>query len=552
MRGNLFESILNSILNESMGEAVVNPNNTSADVFTCKSKNGNVFITAELDGEDLKKVAEIDPSLVKKKWVMVQLPATELQDPNSEGYQKVIHLCQVVSQLGKYGEIDPNEVIKEAGFTSSQEITPEKRKEVEADEDALWDEFINKFDDPRIQSLLQSMHTFMPLAGLDHKDSERNLKLILSQDAKRVAAGKPAATYVASPQIWRTHNRRIKNDAIPIYLWYKVDKGDAPSEFLDKAADKISGDEKGKYLGGMTAKEKLADFRKGGTRTLGPARALGYAAKQLYNKDGGYGIAPYYDVSDTELINGLDDKWNDPERLGVVDNIKWIPTEASMAKVADDLGISVEELMREQFGIDDRYTLAVYDALKNILWVHDKNPLPTNQDGSINMDFVRKQVFSLIIKLIDEKKLLYMYANPNTRDQIARMLACMYVGEHRIAPEMALEIFRGLDQEALHTKAEKVRFDYKIVYNKLTKLISGELNNMACENGKQTKVAMAESMMRGNNVMNQFYAEIDALMNELGIHDDTVNDGINLTNEERRLTEAKFYSLLNKMNNSNF
>lgn len=40
----LFESILNSVLNESMGEAVVNPNNTSTDVFTCKSKNGNVWL----------------------------------------------------------------------------------------------------------------------------------------------------------------------------------------------------------------------------------------------------------------------------------------------------------------------------------------------------------------------------------------------------------------------------------------------------------------------------------------------------------------------------
>ncbi len=59
-------------------------------------------------------------------------------------------------------------------------------------------------------------------------------------------------------------------------------------------------------------------------------------------------------------------------------------------------------------------------------------------------------------------------------------------------------------------------------------------------------------MMRNNNPMVQFYSEIDALMNQMGIHDDTENDGINLTNEERRLTEAKFYSVLNKMNNSIF
>lgn len=551
MSNRIFESVLTSLL-ESMGESVVNPNNTSADVFTCKSKNGNVFVTAELDGEDLKKVAEIDPSLIKKKWAMVQLPAAELQDPNSEGYQKIIHLCQVVSQLGKYGEIDPNEVIKEAGFTSSQEITPEKRKEVEADEDALWDEYIKKFDDPRIQSLLQSMHTFMPLAGLDHKNTERNLNLILSQDSKRVAAGKPAATYVASPQNWRAMNRRIKSDAIPIYLWYKVDKGDASADVLDKAADKIYGDEKSKVLGGMTAKEKLADFRKGGTRTLGPARALGYAGKQLDNKDGGYGFKPYYDISDTELISGLEDKWNDPERQGVVDNIKWIPTEASLSKVADDLGISVEELMKQQFGIDDAYAMAVYDALKNIMWIQDKTPIPTNQDGSVNMEFIRKQVFSLIVKYTSDEILKGMYANPAIRDEKAKMIACMYVGEHRIAPEMALDMFRRLDKEALNAKAEKIYYEYKAIYSKLSKTITAELNRVASNGGNQPKVAMEESMIRGNNPMNRFYAEIDALMNQMGIHDDTVNDGINMTNEERRLTEAKFYTMLNKMNNSNF
>lgn len=70
------------------------------------------MVTAELDVEDLKKVAEIDPSLIKKKWAMVQLPVNELQDPNSEGYQKIIHLCQVVSQLGKYGEINQRMLLK--------------------------------------------------------------------------------------------------------------------------------------------------------------------------------------------------------------------------------------------------------------------------------------------------------------------------------------------------------------------------------------------------------------------------------------------------------
>ena len=551
MRGNLFESILNSILNESMGEAVINPNDTSKDIFTCKVKGDVVMVFAEIDADDLKKISQIDPSLIKKKWAMVQLPVSDLQDPGSEGYQKIVHLCQVVSSLGKYGEINPEEIVKEAGFTSSQAITPEVKKEIEADEDALWDEYIKKFDDPRIQSLLQSMHTFMPLAGLDHKYSERNLNLILSRDQKRVAMGKEPASYVAPPQYWRSMNRRIKSDAIPFYLWYKKDAGDPSADYVDKAATQLYGDEKDKVLGGMTAKEKLADFRKGGTNTVGQARALGYKSKQMANQDSGFGYDTYYDVSDTEVIPGLEDKWNDPNRVGLVDNIKWKPTEASLAKVANDLGISVDELMEQQFGIDDQYTLTVYEALKNMLWITDKTPIPTNQEGGINMEFVRQQVFSMIVKYVSETILKSMYAKSETRDARAKMIACMYVGEHRIAPKMAIEIFRGLNKDEVNAKAEKIYFEYKTVYNKLSKTISTEINRLTSDN-TPNRNAMEESVMHGNNEMGQFYSEINALMNQMDIHDDTSNDGINMTNEERILTEAKFYTILNKLNNSNF
>ena len=320
---------------------------------------------------------------------------------------------------------------------------------------------------------------------------------------------------------------------------------------MDKAATQLYGDEKDKVLGGMTAKEKLADFRNGGTNTIGQARALGYKSKQLANQDSGFGYDTYYDVSDTEVIPGLEDKWNDPNRVGLVDNIKWKPTEASLAKVANDLGISVDELMEQQFGIDDQYTLTVYEALKNMLWITDKTPIPTNQEGGINMEFVRQQVFSMIVKYVSETILKAMYAKPEIREAKAKMIACMYVGEHRIAPKMAIDIFRGLNKDEVNAKAEKIYFEYKAVYNKLSKTISSEINRLTSDN-TLNRNAMEESVIHGNNEMGEFYSEINTLMNQMDIHDDTANDGINMTNEERRLTEAKFYTVLNKLNNSNF
>ena len=64
----LFESILNSLLNESLGEVIVNPNDTSKNVFDYKCRDNNLHIFANDDSDDLKKISEIDQSLIKGKY----------------------------------------------------------------------------------------------------------------------------------------------------------------------------------------------------------------------------------------------------------------------------------------------------------------------------------------------------------------------------------------------------------------------------------------------------------------------------------------------------
>lgn len=560
MEMKLFESILNTLVNESMGEAVINPNDNSKDVFTCKTTVKNdkpvTMVYAELDGEDLKKVAEVDPTLIKKKWAMVTLTPGELNDPNSEGYKKIIHLCDVVSQLGKYGQINPQEVVKEAQFTAGQAITPEKRQELEADEDALWDEFVNKFDDPRIQSLLQSLHTFMPLAGLDHKYSEANLSKILSQDNKRIAAGKEPATYVAPPQYWRNMNRRIKNDAIPFYLYYKKDAGDVSDKYYDAAADQLYGADKDRILGGQTAKQKAGEFGQAGTNKLGYYRALKYKSKQLAGDNSGFGYDVYYDVADTEPISGLDDKWNDPNREGLTDNIRWKPTEASLGRIGSDMNMSSEELESAMGGVDDKYAIEVYNALKKICWSLEdtkairSKPIATNADGSAEMESIRRDIFAMIVSFVS-KQLEPMYAKPEVRKTKAEMVACMFVGAHRIAPEMALQIFRGLNKEELNAKAEKLNFEYKTIYNKLSANINKEIRVNSVDT--QQRQAMEESVNNMGNAMNQFYSEIDSLMANMGISKDgNGDDDLSMSQEEMQLNEAKFYRLFNKINQKRF
>jgi hypothetical protein len=288
----LFESILNNLLNESIGEgAIINPNDTSKDVFDIESISlkgmTKVKIKVNLDGEDIKKIeplvasGQIDPKMFKQNALSVLVPPEELNDPNSEGYKKVVQLCQIVSQLGKYGQIDPSEVFSEAQFSGEQAYTPEKGAEADKSEDELWDEFIKNFDNPRIQTLLQSFHAYLPLNALDDRRSDRNIASILSQDAKRIAAGKEPATFVAKPQDWREMNRRIKRDAIPFYLWYRNDGGDPGNDAYEKHTDMSLGPDKRNIIGDRTAKAWAGELRQAGGMKLGPYRNVHYGDRRV-------------------------------------------------------------------------------------------------------------------------------------------------------------------------------------------------------------------------------------------------------------------------------
>ena len=277
----LFESILNSLLNESLGEVIVNPNDTSKNVFDYKCRDNNLYIFANIDGDDLKKVSEIDPSLVKGKWARIIIPLKDLQSTDSEGYQKLSNFCEIINNLGKYGTFTPEQLIDDADQDIKDRVRPQTAKEITQSEDELFNELINKFGEPRIKELLQSLkkHTNIPVKGLDNNMSVKNIMRILSQDSKRIAAGKPAATYVAKPDDWRVFNRQINRDAIPIYLWYKVVASNPSDKATDQGATNIYGSEKDNILKGRTATQTLNDFMKGGSKTLGPARALKYATQ---------------------------------------------------------------------------------------------------------------------------------------------------------------------------------------------------------------------------------------------------------------------------------
>ena len=570
MRGNLFKSILNNILRESVGESILNPNDNTKNMFDYRCKNEVLSIFAFVDDEDFNKVSEIRPDLIhNKKFIRINIPLAELDDTNSEGYQKLADLCDIINGFGKYGSFTPEQVIDDASKCVQDRVTDTTRIEVKKSEDELFDELVSKFGEERVRELLKSLklHTNIPLAGVDQRWGVNNIIRILSQDTKRVAAGKKPAVYVAKPSDWRMYNRDIKKDAMPFYLWYKVKDSDLPNWAFERGADDIYGSEKSRVLNGKTAKQKYNDLASGGSRTYGPANALNVAAQKAGSTKEGYDIAPYYDVDDTFVIPGLEDKFNDPERIGFTNNIKMTPTQASLSKAVNDKGETVQDQLRDALGgTDDKCAMDVYNALRRLFGKrYGQVPAPIGQDGKIDMNIIRSSIYNTIVSYLknDDADMKKLYAKPETREAIAKVIACLYMGIHRIAPESLIDNFyseigqNGIND--LQQAIENAHYKTRNIYNTMAKIIEDEVLRVKQiapkdrQNNPRLKQIMEESI--SNSI-----GSLEDIKRAWGIEDHTLNnapdntqdDDINLTNEERMLAEAKFYSVLNKMNSAKF
>ncbi len=593
----LFESILNNILNENLSEVIVNPNDTSKDVFSYnftdfsddkRNPEPVIVVYPIINGEDIIKLKQnpqtkslINP---RNKVIPIPLHPETLTDPesNPDEYNQILKICQVINSLGNYGNVDPNEVIKDAKLEFNRQSSLDV-KQVKKDEAALWDEFLDNFDTPRVQMLLMSIEKFAGLDGnngIDWTYSRNNMMKILSQDSKRIAAGKQPATFVAKPQDWRSFNRKIKEDAIPIWLISKKDPGHIDVDMLtdtmkQNGLPNITRDKALKVHNDMGNDYRtLATHRYNKYTTLNKMDAAG---KTLAN---GYQWGDYYDVGDTEVIPGLEDKFTKEDRQGFLDNIKLIPTDVSSEKFAELngdkndyeqtkteinklLGVNegdVEYQKNLNYTYASLYTMFNSGNLSSINWDEVINK-PTTEDK-------KRKTFEMIENLA-KKQFYGDNANMKLIIPKAQAVACLYVCSHRIAPVYGMNKFQEFKKSAdflanvkevpinVKTKQRQYLYDYINVYKKICdqiengkKLVMPYVEKVQQQPQPQTStnVVMEESVSKEAMMWIGLFKEFDNYLHEMGIDKDG-NDitGFNISPETQQISEAKFYSLFNRM-----
>ena len=592
----LFSSILSELLNESMEETVVNPLNTSEDIFTFQvwsPENGNdmpgVLVYANLDADDIAKIKSNPETSCyvnrknKLKPVFIHPDTIDNNEyGNPEEIEELKKTCQLISSLGKYGDINPEEVLDGAKFAFNQDETRDV-KQIKQDENALWEELLDKFDTPRVQLLMVTIEKFTRLDGedgLDHKFSRDNLIKILSQDNKRVAAGKQPATFVAKPQDWRKYNRQIKKGAIPIWLIYKKDPG------TDKMDNQTLADvmtQQGHQ--GVTPENAKQRYKQlaDNSKTYGPARAARYATLQQMALPTGYGWGSYYDVDDTEVIPGLEDRFVDPERQGFLDNIKMIPTDTSAAMLDGDneeYGKAKNEI-NNLVGIDensDEYIKRLNYTLAS-LYVNVNKVI---KFGTVNWDELlnkqsteekQKQIFNMLIT-VGEGLIRGETAKDSSVKAKAKAVACLYLSSHRINPVYGMSQLNLFKQSAdfmdnvkeeipFKQKARQTKWGFNNFYKAVCDIVNKGINEIKDFVDKITQQpqqqpqtatgTLEEGVSKFAMMWANMFKRYDNILQDLGIDKDG-NDitGINMAPEAQDLNEAKFYSLFNRMNKTRF
>lgn len=587
MESNLFGHLINEVLNSSLYEDGIANNETEDNNlfdFQTKEKTGAdgqvecaMTIRANISDDDIQKIGKMDPTLISRSGkAMILIKANDLETPDSPGYKKLQSLCQAVAQTGHYGKVTFENVLHNAILTSKHAITKERRAEVEQDEDKLYLNFIENFSDPRVQLLLQSINRFCNFDDnnlLDHRYSERNIMRILAQNSKRIAAGKQPATFVAKPQDWAKYNRRPKLNSMPIYLVYKKDPGIHHKDSIRDTYNALHNTN----VDTSTAVDYLNNLQAGGSKTYGPWRKHYYNVLQRENETSGFDMAPYYDVSDTEVIPGQQDLWASEERIGVTNNIEMTPTTAGQSMIPNK-SQNPEKLTPEQIknlspveaaeyfkgmstseaddylGVDVEYVNFAYYALVSLcaLSFDDVKTQVANY-----LDINKMPNMSLEDKKIGVFKMATAYASTfftkeiaklSNRIEKAEMVACMFVCQRRISPSYAIRLFNDKkeslinasqltqDSDEISANAKKrgkeIQYRFKIVYNGLCNAVRRKIAQLTPEEYQKI-----ESLAKKDEAARAQETQVAA----------TGTDG--LSQQTQQLAEAKFYRLLNKMVN---
>ncbi|MEY2701429.1 MAG: hypothetical protein RLY43_49 [Bacteroidota bacterium] len=313
---------------------------------------------------NLGGIDNTDKITLMQKFYAKENPKTKnlyyaLSQTNSEPFLNGASFKGMYAYLestGKY--IMPSfDILKtEISQTKLDIVSPAERSEANTKYEDLLVHIITTLNSPETKELIAKISKL----GIDPNISGERFGHVLSpKNVLRAFASNPSATYLATRKQWRKFNRLILPNAKRAFLFAAQPGGTYDAK---KAEDRLGVNQK-------DAKQYQQMGRKFDIVASGED-----AASSFY-------LVPYYDIADTFVIPGMDDKF--VEEPGLVDNL----TGYLNAKAQEMVGKSqIDPSVEDELGIKQTgdKNKVVFARLVN--HIKQQNLLPGEIDGLMKLD----------------------------------------------------------------------------------------------------------------------------------------------------------------------
>lgn len=328
--------------------------------------------------------------------------------------------------------MDNTTFIKTVERESNTNVSSEDIGHLDASMDKLMDDFLDHFEgkinDPMIQKLLSQMHMFDPSTGkfktlneLLRKNikSVDNIQRICAQWRNSKRSGIP--TYVATKAQWkRDFNRYVIQSATPLVMATPND-------------NKV-----------QSIRKTLDDYNVSNSDYLRNSHVR-HAARSIYddhgsaaNASGGFHGEYVYDISDTEVLPGMPDVFNEHE--GYESNLwadKW-------NQKALDSGINPESVKSDEeivskagFTNNEENAAKVKSSLE--VWCEENADFAGNVQAALN----RNDIVGAVKAYFENESYIDREKSPNIKNAVLNMCVFAALNHYGIAPAGMLKSFQA-------------------------------------------------------------------------------------------------------------
>lgn len=344
---------------------IYDPEQGINDRVLLTNKYGGRLVEKEKNGETVYEVA-----------FSTAKPSSP-DDPNTE---RIIEAYRFLASTGRYGMPTLDDILLELRDVRADKVDEKVIKEIEQTTDNMFAELMQKLKDPKVRAMLSSIGQYQIA------ESSYGWKFALN-NVITIQAQNPNTTFLKQRHAWlESYNRKIKSGAKPIFV---VVPSNQKTGITDAEIRKV-----------MTE----AGYGQDETfESLSPQQKEYIIITVRYMTGKGFLVQPYYDISDTYVIDGERDIWS--EDPGFDNNLTGHLNDAAMADLEkrkaslNTYGYDVKELYNNEEG---NYT-ALNDSL--VKGMQKKYPeLPVAKNGGNRDDIAFERNLDVLADYLIEQK----------------------------------------------------------------------------------------------------------------------------------------------------